>query len=206
MRWFGPVLVLLGLLLLACDEDLEDVTATPTTIPGSVSGSDVTHSDRYGSAVALTADRMAVGIPGDDNAAPEAGAVLLYARTEVAFTEETRVTRPEGDAGWGDRFGAAVAISGDLLYVGAPGIDGIGPDVGAVYVFDIGGTSFAPVATLTSPAPFANQEFGSSVSALGDIIAIGAAGADLDSRDVGTVVVFRRVGDQYAVAEDATAQ
>ena len=206
----------------ACDGDVTVSDAGPGTIPGNLSGSDSDHSDRFGSAVALSGELMAVGAPGDDSdpadadeRIPESGAVFVYERSGVAFNQVAKLKRPDADPRWGDRFGAAVALVDDLLLIGAPGAELFDTsdetrepsyrDSGAVYVFQGSGSSWTLVATIESPAPFIDQQFGSAVTASGDTVIIGASGADLDSRDVGTVIVFHRDGTTFTVATDTTA-
>jgi len=94
-------------------------TLTPT---GVVSGG-------FGSAVALTGDRIAVGAPlSDVGGNAEQGAVYVFMRDYDPANPD--VPAPENwglsnvltrtDGGAGDHFGAALALSGDMLVVGAP--------------------------------------------------------------------------------------
>ena len=74
---------------------------------------------------------------------------------------------------------------------------------GAVFVFQRTGDAWAPLSTLASPAPFADQQFGSSIAATTDFVLVGAAGVDFDSRDVGATIIYRRSGNEITLAEDA---
>jgi len=217
-------LAIIGVLAaIGCDGDVVVSDAGPGAIPGSFTGSDSDHSDAFGSSVALGAGLLAVGAPGDDSVPgdadariPESGAVFVYQQSGVSFTQVTKLKRPEGELGWGDRFGAAVAVEGDLILVGAPGAELVAPgdpnreasyrDSGAVFVFQGSGSTFTHVATLESPAPFVDQRFGAAIAASTDVVVVGAPGEDLDSRDVGTAIVFRRDGVVFTVADDTTAQ
>jgi hypothetical protein len=113
--------------------------------------------DEFGHRVALDGELLVIGAPGEDSAPngltadpnddsmTDAGAVFVLRRENGAFVPEGLLKAPNGDAG--DRFGNAVALSGDTLVVSAPGedsgaagIDGNGADntaanSGAVYVF-----------------------------------------------------------------------
>jgi hypothetical protein len=75
-----------------------------------------------------------------------------------------------------DEFGAALAISGNRVVVGAPFDDSDGEDAGAAYLFDRSGG--APV-RLHSGAPFPGARFGTSVALAADdvIVSESAEGA-----------------------------
>ena len=112
----------------------------------------------------------------------------------------------------GDRFGAAVAISGDTLVVGAPWEDGAtfivdgdelnnsGLRNGAVYVFVRSGDTWVKQAYLKSVDVMENgRAFGSAVAIDGDTIVVGAPGADtvhpvtgVGHSDGGKAYVFTR--------------
>ena len=85
-----------------------------------------------GRCVALdaTAGVIVVGAPGAG-----LGEVYVFERTAQGWGETARLEQPGPSAGLGD-FGAAVAVHGDLIAVGAPTMDGQQPDAGVVYVFE----------------------------------------------------------------------
>jgi hypothetical protein len=111
---------------------------------------------RFGSAVSVATDVLAIGAPGDSSAgvnggadplshaAALSGAVHLFGRTERGF-EQQAFLKPENSES-SDAYGTALALSTDTLVVGAPGEDsgasGVGgrpsdnsvKDSGAVYV------------------------------------------------------------------------
>src|SRR5205823_3142641 len=89
----------------------------------------------------------------------------------------------------GDFFGAAVAVSGNLVVVGAYGYSPGGvTDVGQAYVFNA--TSGALVATLTNPTPAIEDFFGRGVALSGNIAVVGADGADSGAANAGSAYVF----------------
>jgi outer membrane protein assembly factor BamB len=74
-------------------------------------------------------------------------------------------------------FGNAVAASGHLVVVGAPGenVSGHG-SAGRAYVFDA--TNGELITTLTSPNPYTSGEFGRAVAIDGDLVVVGAPTED----------------------------
>jgi hypothetical protein len=101
-------------------------------------------------------------------------------------------------------FGAALAVSGDTLAVGAPGQGGNGESSGAVYVFRRNGTDWQQEAHVQAPDGRSYDFFGGSVALAGDTLAVGAVGEASDATGIdgdpydasvgnnGAVYVFRR--------------
>jgi hypothetical protein len=89
----------------------------------------------------------------------------------------------QSDVEGGDRFGAAVAVNGDAVVVGAFGHDGSGIDRGAAYVFlkPAGGWAgtLTENAKLTASDASDGDLFGSSVAVNGDTVVVGTPGDDL---------------------------
>jgi hypothetical protein len=115
--------------------------------------------DRFGQAVAIAGDVIAVGAPGEssaatgingdqeDDSATQSGAMYVFRRSGTAWRQDAYVKA--SNAGVRDEFGVSVALTGDTLAVGAyledsgaRGINGEQADEGrqqsgAVYVFDL---------------------------------------------------------------------
>lgn len=87
--------------------------------------------DRFGWSVGLTAERLTVGAPLDDEAAVDAGAVYVF---DIA-TGAQLAKRVASDALGGDAVGSTLAIAGDTVVAGAQ----TGDDAGAVVVFSLDG-------------------------------------------------------------------
>jgi hypothetical protein len=142
-------------------------------------------------ALARAGDLLAVGLPGMNYGAcvtgnPEApfladaGGVYLYRRDdhgdwhEVAFvTSAVPITK-----GW---FGAAVALRGDDLFVGAPGENSSMPEDGseptnggAVYVFHRHGDTWSDPERLHAANDQNTARFGFAIAVDGDTLAVGA--------------------------------
>jgi hypothetical protein len=188
--------------------------------------------DGFGISVAMSADGsiLAVGAPGEasaatgidrdhaDNSAPSAGAVYVFARRGMKWRLQAYIKAP--NTGAGDRFGAAVALSGDgsTLAVGAPGEDsaatGVGgdpaddsaQDSGSVYVLARRDGTWSQEAYVKASNPEAGDFFGEAVAVSGDgsTLAVGArweaswaTGIDGDQADnsalfAGAVYVYTR--------------
>ena len=96
-----------------------------------------------------------------------------------------------------DRFGRAVAVSGDTVVVGAFRDDDDGTDSGSAYVFiePPGGCcgwagSFTESAKLTASDGTADDRFGDAVAVSGGTVVVGAPRDDDDGTDSGSVYVF----------------
>jgi hypothetical protein len=182
-----------------------------------VAGSD------FGRSVALSADgdTLAAGAPGESAAS---GAAYVFARTGLVWTLKNLLTASTPNNG--DRFGGAVALSGDgnTLAVGAPReassatkIDGdetdnLAPSAGAVYVFGRIGNLWPQQAYVKASNAETLDLFGSSIalSSDGNTLAVGAQLEDSSAKDIngsetdntaansGAVYVFSRTGSTWA--------
>ena len=162
--------------------------------------------DNFGRAVSISDDTLIIGAwredsangndPGD-NSARNAGAAYVFVRDGTGvWTQQAYLKASNADAF--DEFGAAVAVSGDTVVVGATsessnatGVNGddsnneLG-DSGAAYVFVRTGTSWAQQAYLKASNSDAvsngkgleGDQFGFSVAISGGIVAVGAIGED----------------------------
>jgi hypothetical protein len=76
-------------------------------------------ADRFGYSVGLSGDTAVIGAPLlDKNNLVDSGSVSIFVRNGATWTEQTTLPLIPGKAG--DRFGSAVAISGDSVLIGAP--------------------------------------------------------------------------------------
>ena len=71
-----------------------------------------------------------VGVPYEDTTASDAGSAYIF---DMNGNELAKIQA--SDAGSGDRFGTAVAVSNSRIVVGAPYEDTAASNAGAVYVF-----------------------------------------------------------------------
>ena len=129
------------------------------------------------------------------------------------YTFQQRITSPAA-VGGDHRFGFSVAAAGEYVFVGASEEDSIIPpadEAGSVSVYTLNGTSSRNlefVQQLWAPSPQFEAEFGASVAAHGDLVAVGSPKATVDEDyQVGAVFLFQRAAgsDLYTFVETATA-
>lgn len=123
----------------------------------------------FGSSTAVAGGHVLVGEP---NSVRRPGTVYVYATGDDRWTEVGRFTASDGTDG--DRFGEAIAASGDRLIVGAPVADG---GQGAAYVFERTSGSWEQVAKLS--APDGSEGFGVSVALDGGWALVATEDGDL---------------------------
>lgn len=118
--------------------------------------------------VALTASRLVVGVPLDT--AMESGHATVYNLNEGDPKELLQLSTPTRSRT--TRFGAAVAIDGDTIAIGAPQDSTRGLYTGAVYLYQRGEKD--PYLTLYDPDPTQshNQRFGSALSLSDHLLAV----------------------------------
>ena len=156
------------------------VLANPTPAP----------SELFGDVVAVSGDRVVVGVPNDSEMGSGSGAVYVYDLSGVSPTDPV-VTLFHPTPSTADRFGAAVAINGSKVVVGTPSDDDGGITTGTAHVFDVAGaTPTEPVATLHNPTPASGDFFGDGVAISGDIVVVGAVGDDIAGSSTGRAFIF----------------
>jgi len=161
---------------------------------GGLRPGDEAQQGEFGLAVATLADFAVVGAPGASVQGVNAGCAFVY-KCEAGGTNEWaqwRVLLPAAVAA-GDRFGQSVAISDELIAVGAPEQTVGGHSTGAVYLYlrDAGGEDqWGQAIRLTPNAVTNSARFGWSIALCGDWLAVGAPDADLDGDGTPTGAVF----------------
>jgi hypothetical protein len=139
-----------------------------------------------GWSVAVSGDTFVAGSPyAGDGVTTETGTARVFVRSGATWSEQAELAAVE-PAG-GDRFGAAVAIDGDAIVVGAPQ-DGYRGLPGACHSFTrTGGTWSAATRFTTSVTPL-RREFGASVALDGGKVVVGATGGEGSATPGGTFV------------------
>lgn len=190
------------------------------TFTARLDAADGASFENFGDAVAVSGATAVVGAPGDDEWGRRDGAAYVFERDpdDGSWAQVAKLAPPDekgfpfgGQIDQGDNFGRAVAISGDVIVVGAPGEDvGASADAGAAYVFerDAGGDgNWGPVARLAAGVTAADRRFGLAAAISGDTVVVGAPGDPSALLFTGSAYVFERDADGAwtAVAELAPA-
>lgn len=167
---------------------------------------DAADGDQFGVAVALSGDTLAVGAYSDDfGEATNQGSVYVFTRNGTAWTLQQKLMA--NDAAQSDEFGAAVALSGDLLVVGAPHAANVFTDYqGSAYVFTRVGTVWTQHQKLRANSSPVYDRFGEAVALSGNTIAVGAPSdrVGMNTRQ-GSVYVFAREGAGWALQQQVRA-
>lgn len=148
---------------------------------------------RVGGALAVSGDRLLVGAPaGSVSGNPSlSGSAVFLNRLSGIKTAQFTLNSPVAN----DRFGAAVAISGSLAAIGAPGRDANGhTDNGVVLLLDAANDSSPVVAVLTCPVVQWYMGFGESVAITRETILVGSPAFNGFYDDIGRVDAFTTSG------------
>jgi len=157
-----------------------------------LTASDAGSGDSFGFSVALSGDSAIVGAPFET--ADYAGSAYVFVRNGDTWSEQAKLTA--SDAGVGDTFGSAVALSGDTAVIGAVQDDhAAGAEAGSAYVFVRTGTTWTEQAKLIASDAAQFGLFGRSVAVSGDTAVIGALRNDLLGTGMG--YVFVRAGTTW---------
>jgi hypothetical protein len=181
-------------------------TGTNWTQQAYLKASNTGAYDVFGWSVAISGDTVVIGAFGEDSSGTGvngnqndegingAGAAYVFVRSGSNWSQQAYLKA--SNPGYHNWFGYVVAISGDMLVVGAygeesnaTGINGnqsnnTAPGSGAAYVFVRSGTNWSQQAYLKASNTEAGDEFGSAVAISGDTIVIGAEGEDSNATGV----------------------
>ena len=152
--------------------------------------------DEFGGSVALSSDTLVVGAPLEDsnaigvngdqssNSASGSGAAYVFTRGAGVWSQQAYLKASNSEAG--DNFGASVALSSDMVVIGAFNEDGNGIGVnlnqadnsasssGAAYVFTRSVDVWTPQVYLKAANSEAGDQFGYRVSVSAGQVAVGA--------------------------------
>ncbi len=182
------------------------LTIDPVAQQAYLKASNSEYNDCFGEAVAISGDTVVVGaayesssatgVNGNQssNASPASGAAYIFVRSGGVWTQQAylKASNTQSD----DFFGAAVAISGDTVVVGAgtesSNATGINGDQdnnsafrsGAVYVFVRTGTTWSQQAYVKASNTDAGDRFGVSVGISGETMVVGALRDDSSATGV----------------------
>lgn len=123
----------------------------------------------FGTAVVVANGRVFVGAPRQDD-----GVVYVFSSADGGWGEQARIDGAE--LGEVRRFGSALAVDGEVLYIGAPGATS---DTGqVVLVRQSAAGSWAETWRVVAPEGTERDRFGTAVAWGGSVLWIGAPGAD----------------------------
>ncbi len=144
--------------------------------------------DLFGNSVSVAGDLVLVGAYLDNTTALNAGRAYLFDAISGSLVHTFDNPSP---AAAGDRFGSSVsAASDDRIIVGADHDSTTGSESGRAHVFDA--VTGSLIQTFENPGslPADAGNFGTSVSASGDRVLVGALGDDTTGIDSGRAYVF----------------
>ena len=161
-------------------------SGTTWTQQAKLTASDAAPEDGLGWAVSISGDTVVIGARPDVLSPPNVGKAYVFVKpiggwssVSSPITETAKLTA--SDAAPGDEFGVSVAVSGDLVVVGAATYGGFACCQGSVYVFrkPVGGWSSVPspiteTAKLTASDAAYGDSFGYSVTISDSLVVVGA--------------------------------
>lgn len=162
-------------------------------------------SDRFATNLALSGSQLAIGAFDYDGECKiptsDPGEVIIYQRDNGDWSEQATLRADNGDGG--DRFGFSVALSQDLLAVGAICEDSkrFAPQkndatqAGSVYLFQRSGNQWTQLKQLKASDTQAHDLFGFRVQLAGETLIATAPLEDTKARDAGAAYVFKSAND-----------
>lgn len=132
-------------------------------------------SRQYGYSVAISGDTAVVSEPGYDgfDGGANIGAAYIYVRTGSTWSLQKMITATDPEDY--DSFGSAVAISGDLVVVGSPGLRDYDAICGKAYEFQRCDNDWIEQPKQMGPTDcLLPGRFGFSVATSGDVSLVGA--------------------------------
>jgi hypothetical protein len=192
-------------------------SASTWTIQSRLKAPNAGEDDRFGSAVAISPEFLAISATSEDNDSGNLqtdnnngfndGAVYLYVPNGMDWTLDEYLKASTTDSG--DNLGTSLAISGNTLVAGAE-FDG---QTGRCAVFTHDGSTWSEQAILEGSTAMANDSFGASVAISGDTIVAGAPFGDANpqgtitdvNHDYGAAYVFTRSAGVWTESAVLTA-
>lgn len=170
---------------------------------GALHAPDATAEDRFGVAVSVNGDRVAIGAYWDvigNNV--DQGSVYVFRRTGAQWLFEAKLTASNGHAR--DLFGSALSLFGDRLAIGARGAH---TDQGTAYIFRREGSNWLEEAQIDLPPPTGAALFGTSLALVGDRVYVGAPTTTLVPGPFasGAVFEFERQGSSWPLVKTLLA-
>ncbi len=172
---------------------LFDFSGSPPTAPAlSINTPSISSEEEFATATAIWGSIIVVGAHHDDKGSnSNCGTVYIYDRLSPTPNVPTLIIdNPAPNTN--DYFGAAVAIDGNRVVVGAYQDDVPTTNSGVVYVYDrSSATPGTPVLTILNPSPAAQDQFGNALALSGSRLVVGCARNDIGAvSDAGSAYVY----------------
>ena len=155
--------------------------------------------DFFGDRITIDGDMILVGAPGNDDRAPENGAVYAFERIDGVW-QEVQIFYPD-DTSASKVFGWDVALDGDRAFIGAPQDSQVDFFAGATYVFERQNDEWVQDDKLLPPLGVGGDVlasfFGLDIGLDGDRVIISASTEDDAAPFAGTASVFERINGQW---------
>lgn len=174
-------------------ETSDNAWTLEATLSPAVSGD----NRNLGDGLAIDSGRVVAGVPGDDTAAENAGAVHLFEPDATGTWMRTATLIPSS-ATQNMGFGEAVDVTDRTLVAGAPDDDPHGEFSGSAYIFETTNGIWTQTTKLTAPDGEPGDLFGDTVATNGATIAV--SGWRTDSNG------FDRAGQVYLTTTDQAAE
>jgi hypothetical protein len=159
--------------------------------------SDQALGDCFGYSVAIEGDRIVISSLGDEGpqGMTNTGSAYVFDHTQTGWVQTQKLVPNDPTAG--QRFGAAVSISGSTLLVGAGSDSTAGTLSGSVYAYELQGSSWTFVQEFAAIDSNPQNQFGYFLTHVGDTAIVGAL-SDTDSGFAsGSAYVFQRSGSLW---------
>ena len=157
-------------------------------------------NDKFGYALAFSQQGLlAIGAPGHNGAAPNAGAAYVFELSNNAW-QQAAYLLPQ-DAESHQYMGHAVAMNQTDLVVGAYQANGHAENSGALYYYQQVGQAWQQQQTITAPAGQRNDHFGAAVSIAPNELLVGAPKANVtNSQDAGAAYYFEKSNGAFVLS------
>jgi len=164
--------------------------ATVNPVPDFLISSAPVTAGRFGAALAMSGSLLVVGAPGEGTIpTPKGGSA--YSVRDLANSFGPPAAFPNSRLQADGNCGSSVAIKGDVIVVGCPGINTMGLNSGAVLLYRPSPGGAIIEQTILLPATGANQGSGTSVATNGDLVIVGAPDKSDGSGGSGSVYVYQ---------------
>lgn len=142
----------------------------------------------FGSAVALSGNRLIVGAPHAFSPLKTAGDAYIFEKKQGVWIQTAKLTPPDGN--FRNMYGFSVDIDGDLAVVGAFKDDVLDFDTGSAYVYRFETDKWLADTKMTAVDADSGDYFGYSVALYKNYLVAGAPGDNGNGPDAGSIYAF----------------